>query len=69
MLTQPPNTTLPPLLIEEPVRQDEIREHRIQYFDKGVYIKYVGGGARVLQVFQKIFCSLEDHRAKYFMTQ
>ena len=32
-LTQPPNSPLPPLLIEEPVTQDEIRERRIQYFD------------------------------------
>ena len=32
-LTQPPNPPLPPLLIEEPVTQDEIKERRIQYFD------------------------------------
>ena len=33
MLTQPPNSPLPPLLIQEPVTQDEIRERRIKYFD------------------------------------
>ena len=33
MLTQPPNSLLPPLLIQEPVTQDEIRERRIKYFD------------------------------------
>ena len=33
LLTQPPNSPLPPLLIEEPATQDEIRERRIQYFD------------------------------------
>ena len=32
-LTQPPNPPLPPLLIEEPATQDEIRERRIQCFD------------------------------------
>ena len=33
MLTEPPNSPLPPLLIEKPITQDEIRERRIQYFD------------------------------------
>ena len=33
LLTQPPNSPLPPLLIEEPVTRDKIRERRIQYFD------------------------------------
>ena len=37
---------------------------------KGVYNKYVGGGGwRVLQIFQEIFRSPGDHRAKYFMAQ
>ena len=33
LLTHPPNSPFPPLLIEEPGTQDEIRERRIQYFD------------------------------------
>ena len=33
LVTQPPNFLLSLLLIEEQVTQDEIREHRIQYFD------------------------------------
>ena len=33
LLTQPPNSPLPPVLIEETVTQDKIRERRIQYFD------------------------------------
>ena len=33
LLTHPSNSPLLPLLIKEPVTQDEIREHRIQYFD------------------------------------
>ena len=38
---------------------------------KVVYIKNIGGwgGRRVLQIFQKIFCGPEEHRAKYFMAQ
>ena len=40
--------------------------------NKGVYLKYVGGGGggrSVLQIFQKIFRSPGYHRSKYFMAQ
>ena len=38
-------------------------------YDKGAYIKYVGGGRRILQIFQEKFRSPGDHRTKYFMAQ
>ena len=40
-----------------------------KYINMGAYIKYLGGGRRVLQVFQKKCCSPGDHRPKYFMAQ
>ena len=33
LLTQPPSSPLPPLLIEEPATHDKSRERRIQYFN------------------------------------
>ena len=36
---------------------------------QGEYIKYVGGGWRILQIFQKIFRSPGDDRPKYFMVR
>ena len=37
---------------------------------EGAYSKYVGGGCRrVLQIFQKNFQSLGDHRPEFFMAQ
>ena len=38
-------------------------------YDKGAYIKYVGGDTRILQIFQEKFRSPGDHRNKYFMAQ
>ena len=37
------------------------------WFYKGAYIKYVGGGPDGFTNFSKNICSLGDHRPKYFM--
>ena len=47
----------------------KINDKYINKWHLGVHIKYVGGGRKVLQIFQKIFCSQEDQRTKYFKTQ
>ena len=66
-LTQPLNPPLPPLLTEEPVTQDEIRERRIQYFDNQsvtpVDINYDNKIIRVNRM------KVRENKIKHFLTE
>ena len=43
--------------------------YRINFWNKGEYIKYVAEGPKSFTNFSKKICSPGDHRPKYFMAQ
>ena len=65
--TQPPNSPLPPLLITEPVTQDEIRERRIQHFDNQSATSFnVNDGNKIFRVNRM---KVREDMIKHFLTE